>query len=388
MRVRERGNLLIRGATVWTVGPRGILDRTDVLIKDGIIASLGPDLRGGDGEELDGRGMVVTPGLIDVHTHVSLWEEGAPEAEGSGNEATNPVTPHLRVVDAINPRDRAFAEARSGGVTMVQILPGSANVVGGQGAVVRTWGDTVEDMVRQAPSGMKAAFGENPKNVYKGKNLWPSTRMGVAACLREALVGAENYAAKARGKKGPRERNLRDEALGALLRREMPLRMHAHRADDILTGLRIAEEFGLDYTLEHGTEGFLISSLLAAKGVRTAFGPAMTFRSKLELREAHIRNVVTLVRAGVPVALMTDHPVIPIGYLRNEAAETIREGLSEEEALALVTRTAAAHLGLEARYGSLEEGKGGDAVLWSESPFSPRSVAVATVVDGVVAHRA
>ena len=212
--------------------------------------------------------------------------------------------------------------------------------------------------------------------------------MGVAACLREALVGAENYAAKARGKKGPRERNLRDEALGAVLRREMPLRIHAHRADDILTGVRIAEEFGLDYTLEHCTEGFLIARVLAAKGARAAFGPAMTFRSKLELRESHIRHVVNLVRAGVSVALMTDHPVIPIGYLRNEAAETVREGLSEAEALGLVTRSAAAHLGLGARYGSLEEGKAGDLVLWSEPPFSTRAVAVATVVDGVVAHRA
>ncbi len=388
--MRERGNLLVRGASVWTAGSRGILERADVLVRDGLIAALEPDLRKEACEELDGRGMVVTPGFIDVHTHVSLWEEGAPESEGSGNEATNPITPHLRVVDAINPWDRAFAEARAGGVTMVQILPGSANVVGGQGAVVRTLGDTVEDMVRWTPSGMKAAFGENPKNVYKGKNLWPSTRMAVAACLREALVGAENYAAKARAKTkdGVRERNLRDEALGALLRREMPLRMHAHRADDILTGIRIAEEFDLDYTLEHCTEGFLVSRILAAKGARAAFGPAMTFRSKLELRESHIRHVVELVRAGVPVALMTDHPVIPIGYLRNEAAETVREGLTEEEALNLVTRAAAAHLGLEARYGSLEEGKVGDLVLWSESPFSTKAVAVATVVDGVVAHRA
>ena len=386
--MRERGTLLVRGAAVWTAGPRGILENSDVLVRDGRIALLGPGLRGEDCEELDGRGMVVTPGFIDVHTHVSLWEEGAPEAEGSGNEATNPVTPQLRVVDAINPRDRAFAEARAGGVTMVQILHGSANVVGGQGAVVRTLGDTVEDMLRLSPSGMKAAFGENPKNVYKGKNLWPSTRMAVAACLREALVGAGNYAAKAKAKNGVRERNLRDEALGAVLRREMPLRIHAHRADDILTGVRIAEEFGLDYTLEHCTEGFLIARVLAAKGARAAFGPAMTFRSKLELRESHIRHVVNLVRAGVSVALMTDHPVIPIGYLRNEAAETVREGLSEAEALGLVTRSAAAHLGLGARYGSLEEGKAGDLVLWSEPPFSTRAVAVATVVDGVVAHRA
>ena len=391
----HENNLLIRNTTVYTMGSRGVLEHADILIRDGRIAVAGgAETPPEPLEILDGRSLVATPGLIDVHTHLGACEDSYPEQMSSENEMTDPAIPQLRILDAINPRDRAFRDARESGVTTVQVLPGSGNVIGGECAILSTAGEYVEDMLLRAPSGMKVAFGENPKGVYGGKDKFPSTRMGVAACLREQLLGAQNYARhlehqaeKEEKERDPLERDFAKEALLRVLTREVPLRIHAHRGDDMATGLRIAREFGCNCTLEHGTEGHLVGDLLVRHKIPVAFGPFLSFRSKLELVEMEPRHLVELYRKGVPVSLMTDHPVLPISYILAQAGRLVREGLTPLEVLGLLTSSAAAHLGLSQEMGSLEEGKRGDLVLWDGDPLAYTTNVVATVIQGVVVYR-
>ena len=384
------GNLLIRHATLYTMGKAGILEDADILVREGKIHQVGAVSPRGDETELSGKGLVVSPGLIDPHTHVGLWEEGYPESESSGNEMTDPLTPQLRVLDAFHPFDQAFEDARSAGVTTIQILPGSANVLGGEGAVVKTAGTVADFMVRLAPSGMKGAFGENPKNVYKSLKKYPSTRMAVGACMREAFTETRNYRGKIQKalEKGEEpERNLKYEALLRVLEGKVPLRIHAHRSDDIVTALRIAREFGVSCTLEHGTEGHLIASFLAERKVPVAYGPAITSRSKLELKNRSITNLLVMLRAGVPLSLTTDHPVVPLENLLLQGILLRQHGVPPLEVLKLLTVNPAAHLGLSHEIGSLEEGKRGDLVLWSGDPLDPLSRALVTVIDGEVVFR-
>lgn len=394
--------LLIRGATVWDV-EKGDRRRGDVFIEEGLIRAVGESLSGELAADhtmrvIDAGDMVLTPGLIDVHTHMGLWEEGYPEEEGSGNEMTHPVTPHLRVLDAINPEDPAFSEALRAGFTTVQVLPGSANVIGGQGAILKTSGHVVDQMVRRQPSGLKVAFGENPKNVYKSQKTSPSTRMAVASTLREAFIQAANYRLKQEKKNrddqgeplgchAP-ERNLKMDVILNVLDKKLPLRVHAHRADDIATALRIATEFGVKMTLEHGTEGFLVADLLADKKVPVAFGPVLASRSKLELAHLDIHHVLSLWKAGVPISLITDHPVIPIQFAMAQAAEVVRAGIAPEQVMRFLSLNAAAHLGLEDQLGSIAEGKLADVVLWSGDPFHYRTRVLATIIEGEVVYRA
>ncbi len=381
------GNLLVRQAKIYTMGRAGIIHSGDVLIRDGYVVEVGEVSPRGDETVLEGKGLVVTPGLVDPHTHIGLWEEGYPRSEGSGNEITQPTTPQLRVLDSFNPADQAFEDARRAGVTTVQILPGSANVIGGEGVVVKTAGVVADSMVRRNPSGMKGAFGENPKNCYKNLKKFPSTRMAVAACMREALVEAENYQnrqkqALAKGEEP--ERNLGHEALLRVLQDEEPFRIHAHRSDDIITALRIADEFGVRCTIEHGTEGHLIAAFLAKKRIPVAYGPILTSRSKLELNSRGATNLLAMHEAGVPLALTTDHPVVPISFLMLQGVELCRCGLPLMEVLKLLTINGAAHLDLEDEIGSLERGKRGDLVLWKGEPLEVTGTPLCTVIDGKV----
>lgn len=328
------------------------------------------------GEEgIDLEGAHVYPGFIDAHTHIGMWEDGLTFEGDDGNEETDPVQPHLRAIDAVNPMDRCFSEAVDAGITTVLTGPGSANPIGGQFAALKTYGRRVDKMIVRAPVAMKMALGENPKNVYHDKNQSPSTRMATAALIRDQLQKARRYEealvrAEADKELDPPEYDSKCEALIPVLRGEEKVHFHAHRADDIFTAMRIAAEFGLDYVIVHGTEGGLIADELAEDKVRVLSGPLLCDRSKPELRNLTPATPGKLAEAGVPTAIITDHPVVPIQYLPLCAALAVREGMSEEDALAAITCNPAKICGIDDRVGTLEAGKDADFVVFRKNPLS------------------
>ena len=384
--------LLLKNGNVMTMaGPAFV---GDVAIENGKIVAVGQSLSYSDAEVRDVTGMTVMPGIVDPHCHIGMWEDAMGFEGADGNECTNPITPELRAIDAINPYDRCFEEAAAGGVTTCVTGPGSANVIGGQFVAIKTHGDSVEDMVLRFPVAVKAAFGENPKRVYNGKNQTPSTRMATAALMRKALIEAQEYNEKLeRGKADPEkmpERNLGKEILARVIRRELPMKIHAHRADDILTAIRICREFKLRYTLDHCTEGYLITDKLKealgedCEGI--IVGPLLTDRSKIELKNLSFKAPKVLEQAGIEYAMMTDHPVTPEQYLPICTAVAVREGASEEGALKAITINAAKITGIADRVGSVEVGKDADIAVFSGHPFDFRSRCVLTLVNGKVAH--
>ncbi|MCR6105592.1 amidohydrolase [Salipaludibacillus agaradhaerens] len=329
----------------------------------------------------DCHGDYITPGLIDVHTHLGVHEAGVGEEGRDFNETSEPVTPHIRAIDGVNPMERAFQDARESGVTTVQIMPGSANVIGGEMAIFKTAGHIVDEMIVKSPSGMKGAFGENPKRIYSGKKMAPVTRMGIAALMRQTLMKARDY--QFRKDKGEiLERDLRMEQLLPVLKKEIPLRTHAHRSDDIMTAIRIADEFKINVTIEHCTEGHLIADKLAEHGVQVSVGPTMSTRSKVELADKGYHTMVALEKHDVPFSITTDHPVVGIDYLTTTAAHAIKNGLSEVTALKALTSQAARHLSIEAMKGSLEKGKDADFVIWSGHPFDVYTTVKETFIEG------
>lgn len=399
--------IAISNGQVMTI-TQGTLERGTVLVEGGRIVAVGEAVEiPEDAEVYDATGKVVMPGLIDAHCHVGLFPDGIGWEYSDGNEMTDPITPHLRALDAVHPGDRAFKELVAAGVTTVLTGPGSGNLIGGQWVCLKTVPQpSVEQMVLLEPAGMKMALGENPKRVYGEQKKAPSTRMGNAATLRAALVDAQNYLEKwrryetdlaeyrAKAEAGdedaeapkPPERDLKLEALGKVLRREMKARVHAHRADDMLTAIRIAEEFGLDLTLEHATEGYKIADILADKGIPVTAGPILFSRVKYELKEMTPQNPGVMSKAGVKVAIQTDE-MSAVKYLPINAALAVREGMPEEEALKAITINPAEIIGVAGRVGSLEVGKDADVVVFSGHPFDYRTVAELVLVDGQVAYR-
>ena len=384
--------LVLKNGNVMTMaGPAFV---GDVAIENGKIVAVGQSLSYSDAEVRDVTGMTVMPGIVDPHCHIGMWEDAMGFEGADGNECTNPITPELRAIDAINPYDRCFEEAAAGGVTTCLTGPGSATVIGGQFVAIKTYGDSVDDMVLRFPVAVKAAFGENPKRVYNGKNQTPSTRMATAALMRKALIEAQEYNEKLeRGKADPEkmpERNLGKEILARVIRRELPMKIHAHRADDILTAIRICREFKLRYTLDHCTEGYLITDKLKealsedCEGI--IVGPLLTDRSKIELKNLSFKAPKVLEQAGIEYAMMTDHPVTPEQYLPICTAVAVREGASEEGALKAITINAAKITGIADRVGSIEVGKDADIAVFSGHPFDFRSRCVLTLVNGKVAH--
>lgn len=363
-----------------------------VLVANGKIQAVGAEVAVPEGYAvIDAEGATLVPGFVDAHCHVGLWEEGLKFEGDDGNEMTDPITPQMRALDGINPLDLGFEDARSAGVTTLFVLPGSANVIGGQPVCLKTAGLSVDQMAIRQPAGLKVAFGENPKRVYHAKNRMPTTRMGIAAMLRETLVQAQTYArkveeAKEKGEPGP-DRDLKMEAIALALARRVPMRAHAHRADDILTALRIAEEFNLDLVVEHCTEGHKIAPLLAEKGVRAVVGPSMSCRSKVELRERNYETAAILQKAGVMVAIMTDHPVVPIHHLTLCAALAAKAGMGREAALEAITLNAARICGVDHRVGSIEPGKDADLVLLDGHPFDIETNVLTTWIDGQVVYQ-
>jgi imidazolonepropionase-like amidohydrolase len=337
----------------------------------------------------------VLPGFIEAHGHLGVHEEAEGWAGNDTNEMTEPVTAHVRAMDAINPADLAFHDAITGGVLAVNVNPGSGNPIGGQACALKTWGRTVDEMLLRAPSGMKSALGENPKRVYGDLQKMPSTRLGTAAVIRGALVDASNYLqrlaaeeARPEGERKPVDRDLKLEALGRVLRREIPWRQHCHRADDIATALRIAAEFGYDLVIDHGTEAHLVADLLAARNIPVIIGPLLTSRSKVELRNRSLANPGKLAAAGVTIAITTDHPVVPIPFLVHQAALAVKEGLDPRTAIEALTINPARIVGIDDRLGSIEPGKDADLVIWSGDPLDVLSRVRRALVGGAEVYTA
>jgi imidazolonepropionase-like amidohydrolase len=377
------------GRVVPITGPD--IGRGTVLIEDGRISAVGDSVEIPDGAEvIDAAGSWILPGFIDAHAHVGVSEEAEGWAGQDTNEMTEPVTAQVRAIDAINPADLGFRDAISGGVLAVNVNPGSGNPIGGQTVALKCWGRTVDEMALRQPSGMKSALGENPKRVYGEQKKTPSTRLGTAAVIRGALVAAANYLEridaeerKPEAERKPVERDLKLEALGLVLRKQIPWRQHCHRADDIATAIRIADEFGYDLVIDHGTEAHLLADLIAARGTPVIIGPLFTSRSKVELRNRSLANPGRLAKAGVTIAITTDHPVVPINFLVHQASLAVKDGLDRENALRALTINPARIAGIDGRLGSIEPGKDADLVIWSGDPLDVLSRAVRVFVDGI-----
>ena len=374
--------ILLKGGLVKTMaGPD--IENGEVLIDGGKIVAVGKNLPADGAEIVDAAGRIVTPGLVEAHCHVGIDEEGVRWEGNDTNEYSSPVTPELRAIDGINPRCEAFRCALEAGVTAIATGPGSANVLGGTFVALKTCGRDVDSMVLRMPVAMKAAFGENPKGCYgqDGKKR-PVTRMAVAAMLRETLTKAFRYAeecdeAKKNGTKAPFDFAM--EAMLPVVRGEIPLKAHAHRADDILTVVRIAKEFGIRLTLDHVTEGHLIVDQLAEAGWPVLVGPSMTSKSKYELRERTFETPGILDRAGLQVSIITDAPVIPLYYLPLCAGLAVKAGMDEDAAWRAVTINSAKALGVADRIGSLEPGKDADVVVFDGNPLREIGAKPATV---------
>ena len=368
-----------------------VIERGTVLIEDGRIAAIGgPELVVPAGTTVvPAEGSWVLPGFIDAHTHLGVHEEGEGWAGDDVNEMTDPNTAHVRAIDAINPAEQGFRDAVAGGVLAVNVNPGSGNPIGGQTVALRCWGRTVDEMALRAPSGMKSALGENPKRVYGDRKQTPQTRLGTAAVIRSAFTEARNYLDKrANREEGkPFERDLRLEALGLVLEREIPWRQHCHRADDIATAMRIAAEFGYRLVIDHGTEAHLIADLLVARDIPVIIGPLLTSRSKVELRNRSIANPGRLAAAGVTIAITTDHPVVPINLLVTQAVLAVKEGLDRETALRALTIIPARIAGIDERLGSLTPGKDADLCVWSGDPLEVNSRVERSFVGGREVYR-
>jgi imidazolonepropionase-like amidohydrolase len=364
------------------------IDSGTVLVEDGVIVAVGaeadvdvPD----DAELVDASGTWVLPGFVESHGHVGVYEEGDGWAGVDVNEMTDPNGARLRALDGINPDDEGFRDALAGGVTTVVVKPGSGNPIGGQTVAVKSWGKTVDDMLVRQPVSVKSALGENPKRVYGEKDKLPSTRLGVAAVIRDAFTKAQDYKTArehAARENKPFDRDNTYEVLARVLDGEVPWCQHCHRADDIATAIRLSEEFGYKLVVNHGTEGHLIADLLAEKEIPVIIGPLIVGRSKVEVRKRSLRNPGILARAGVEIAITTDHPVVPIDFLVHQATFAVKEGLDSETALRSITVNPARILGLDDRVGALKPGLDADIVLWSGDPLDVMSRAVRVFING------
>jgi imidazolonepropionase-like amidohydrolase len=391
--------LLIRNARLLTMAGSEY-ENGYIAAEAGKITALGCDAAEADrleaagcSEVIDAKGCYVLPGFIDAHCHVGMCEDGVGFEGEDSNEMTDPVTPQLRAIDGIYHADRAFVEARENGITTVVTGPGSANVIGGQFAALKTYGRSVEDMILKEPVAMKIAFGENPKTVYHEKRQSPMTRMATAAILRESLMKAKEYRQMLDDFERDSENfdkpdyDMKLEALMRVLKGEMPLKAHAHRTDDILTALRIAKEFDIHVTIEHCTEGHLITDILLEQNVSVITGPFLTDRSKIELKNQSVKSPGILSGAGLKIAIMTDHPCTPVQYLPLCAAVAVKEGMDEHEALKAITINAAEITGISDRVGSLEAGKDADIIIMDGPPLELKTKVLYTIINGQVVKR-
>lgn len=382
--------LLIKNGYIKTMAGREFANGSVLIGDDGKIIAVGEAVEAPEGTlVIDAQGRLVTPGCVEAHCHIGLDNEAVGWEGRDYNEIVEPVTPQMRAIDSIYPQDEAFPNAIRGGVTTACTGPGSANVIGGTFTVIKLVGNRVDNMIVKDPIAMKCAFGENPKRCYgQGSKKSPMTRMAVAALLRETLFKTRRYMEdKAAGKNPPFDMKL--EAMEPVLRGEIPLKCHAHRADDILTAIRVAKEFGVKMTMDHCTDGEVIADELAKEGFPAFVGPSLGGKSKIELQNKSFTTPGVLAKAGVKVSIITDAPVIPLQNLPMCAGLAAGAGLPMEEAWKAITINPAESLGIADRVGSLEPGKDGDVVIWTADPLTTiGGEAYITVVDGKVVYSA
>jgi imidazolonepropionase-like amidohydrolase len=369
--------ILLKNATVYPITSK-VINNGDVLIDDGKIANIGTGLVPDEETQvIDCNEKHLLPGFIEVHTHLGLYDEGTGWAGNDANETIETLSPHIRAMDSVYPLDPAFGDALQFGITTAHVMPGSANVIGGTTSVIKTAGRNIKKMIIQETAGLKIALGENPKRIHSHGSNDSITRMGIMGMLREAFYQAMYC---------DNPESLRVAPIVKALKREIPVRIHAHRADDIISAVRFAEEFNLDLRIEHCTEGHLVADELAGIGLMVSVGPTLTRKSKIELKNKTWRTYQELTRHGVEVSITTDHPYTPIQYLNVCAAIAVREGLSEEKALEGLTILPARNLRIDDTLGSIEIGKVADLVLWSHQPFHFLAKTNWTMIAGEIVY--
>jgi imidazolonepropionase-like amidohydrolase len=379
----------IKNGKIFTI-TNGIIDKGDILVRDGKIEDIGVNLNVPDGYTIiDAEGMLVYPGFIDAHCHAGIMESGeGGDAGDDTNEMTDPVTPNVRAIDGINPVDTAFRDALvNGGITSVMVAPGSANIIGGEVCALKTCGKIVDDMILEEIIGMKMALGENPKRVYGSKGKTPFTRMANAAVMRESFFKTQEYIKNRAKKDSTTPYDLKYENLAKVIKREIPARIHCHRADDIATAIRIMKEFGLDYIIEHTTEGHLIPDYIALQNISVCVGPTLTGKSKLELRNKTIDTVKVLHDRGVKVCISTDHPVFELFLLPVAAGYAMKTGLSHDDIIKMITINPAEVCRISDRVGSLEVGKHADIILWDKNPLNTGANVQLAMVNGKIEYK-
>lgn len=379
-------NILIKQATIHPVSSPSFVG--DVFVKNGKINKIGTNLIQNElphpYHTIDARNLLLYPGLIDVHTHLGLYDEGTGWAGNDANEKSESMTPHIRAIDGVYPLDSGFRDAIESGVTCVHIMPGSANIIGGTTSVIKTHGKNIEKMILRETAGLKIALGENPKKHHSDSG--DMTRMGIMGLLRETFLKAKYDLSQTE------EQLPRYKPIIKALKREIPVRIHAHRADDIISAVRFAKEFHLDLRIEHCTEGHLISDELKEysdsldHGLHVSVGPTMTRRSKIELRNKSWSVYRKLQDAGIHISISTDHPYVPIQYLNVSSALSVREGLTTQEALYNMTMNPAKNLGVSEYIGSIEVGKDADLVLWNGDIFHFLSKPIMTMINGEIVY--
>ncbi|MCM3599942.1 amidohydrolase [Robertmurraya korlensis] len=369
--------ILLKNAHIYPITSKPIYCG-DILIEDGKISKIHPKIASDSATKIiDCNGYFLLPGFIDTHTHLGLYDEGTGWAGNDANETIDPMSPHVRAIDGVYPLDPAFSDAIKHGITTAHVMPGSANIIGGTTSVIKTFGKNIKKMIAQETAGLKIALGENPKRIHSQGNNDSITRMGIMGMLREKFREAQYC---------DNPDMLRIAPIVMALKREIPVRIHAHRADDIISAVRFAEEFNLDLRIEHCTEGHLVAEELQGIGLKVSVGPTLTRRSKVELKNKSWKTYQELTDHGVEVSITTDHPYTPIQYLNICAAIATREGLPEQKALEGITILPARNLRLDDKIGSIEIGKEADLVLWSHHPFHFLSKPKWTMIKGVIVY--
>jgi len=382
--------MLIVNAKIITM-EQETLENGYIVIKGGKIERIGDmiDLNVTSKRFIDAQGSLVLPGFVDAHSHLGMWEDGLGFEGDDGNEETDPITPHMRAIDAVNSFDDCFKEAVDAGVTTVLTGPGSANPIAGQWCAMKTRCDRIDNLIISAPVGMKFSLGENPKTTYNPKNQTPVTRMATAALIREQLQKTMRYMQDIEKAKEDEdidmpEYDIKCESLMQVLKREIKAFFHVHRADDIFTAIRLSEEFNLDYVLIHATEAYKIAEQLAELKPAIITGPIICDRSKPELKGLTPKNSAILNSVGIDVAICTDHPVTPIQYLALSASIAAKSGLGTTKALEAITITAAKIAGIDKRVGSIKAGKDADIIIFKKNPLDVMAMPTHVLIDGVL----